>query len=280
MTGKNVATVSKRSQYPIEADAETARLVDALIGFKNSDGTYELTRSLTPAERRQIETRRNSLVDNLAGCRLDDVVDAIIELLMGFESANFQSEESAHSIASQYASVLSSFPAWAVKRACGRWARGDVSPAEVGEKTLSRRSAPSTAQLSITVENIVRHSRQELARLNGTLKAAALPKPPTEAERQAVLPKIRSMLEDVEKRQAESDLADAARRAAADAEQTRRTQAWTRQKMIDEWRALGVKPPEPLFSVAMARSLGYEIMNGVLVRPEPPEPRPAKDMNT
>jgi hypothetical protein len=50
--------------------------------------------------------------------------------------------------------------------------------------------------------------------------------------------------------------------------------------MIDEWRALGVKPPEPLFSVAMARSLGYEIMNGVLVRPEPPAPRPAKDMNT
>lgn len=280
MTGKNVATVSKRSQYPIEPNPETAALVDALVGFKNSDGTYELRRPITQAERRKLEARRNALVDNLGGCRHDDVIDDVIEMLMGFDGANFQSEESAHAIASQYSAVLSSFPAWAVKRACGRWARGEVAPAEVGEKTLSRRAGPSTAQLSITVENIVRASRQELARLNQTLKAAALPKPATDAERAAAAPKIRSMVDEVRARQAESDLEDAARRAAADAEQTRRTQDWTRRKMIDEWRALGVKPPEPLFSVAMARSLGFEIMNGVLVRPREPGPKPDRDMNT
>ena len=84
MPGKNVATVSKRSQYPIEADRETAKLVDGLIGFKNSDGTYELTRALTPAERRQIEARRNLLADNLAPCRPDDIFDDILEMLMGF----------------------------------------------------------------------------------------------------------------------------------------------------------------------------------------------------
>lgn len=277
MTGKNVATVSKRSQYPIEPDRETAKLVDGLIGFKHSNGTYELTRALTPAERRQIEARRNLLADNLAPCRPDDIFDDILEMLMGFGGADYQSEETASAIASQHAAVMATCPVWAVKRALGRWARGEVSAAEIGEKTLSRTRAPSAAQVHITAENVALLHRQELARLNATLKAAALPKPPTEAERQAALPKVRSMLEEVGKRQAENDLEDAARRAAADAEQTRRTQDWTRRKMIDEWRALGVKPPEPLFSVAMARSLGFEIMNGVLVRPEPP---PAKDMNT
>jgi hypothetical protein len=280
MTGKNVATVSKRSQYPIEPDRETAKLVDGLIGFKHSNGTYELTRALTPAERRQIEARRNLLADNLAPCRPDDIFDDILEMLMGFGGADYQSEETASAIASQHAAVMATCPVWAVKRALGRWARGEVSAAEIGEKTISRTRSPSAAQVKLVAEEIARPSRQELARLNQTLRAAAIQKPPTDEQRAAAAPRIKSMLDEVRAKQAESDLVEKARIAAADAEQARRAKEWARARMIAEWRALGVKPPEPLFSVSMARSLGYEILNGVLLRPREPEPKPDRDMNT
>jgi hypothetical protein len=280
MTGKNVATVSKRSQYPIEPDRETAKLVDGLIGFKHSNGTYELTRALTPAERRQIEARRNLLADNLAPCRPDDIFDDILEMLMGFGGADYQSEETASAIASQHAAVMATCPVWAVKRALGRWARGEVSAAEIGEKTISRTRSPSAAQVKLVAEELARPSRQELARLNQTLRAAAIQKPPTDEQRAAAAPRIKSMLDEVRAKQAESDLVEKARIAAADAEQARRAKEWARARMIAEWRALGVKPPEPLFSVSMARSLGYEILNGVLLRPREPEPKPDRDMNT
>lgn len=280
MTGKNVATVAKRSQYPIDPDPASAALVDALVAFKNSDGSYDLRRNMTPAERRQLEARRNALVDNLGGCAAGAVIGDILEMLMGFGSGDFQTEETASAVAAQYAAVLASNPAWAVKRACGRWARGEVSAAEIGERSITRSRPPSAAQVKIVAEEIARVPRQELVRLNQTLKAGARPKPATDEERAAAMPRIRSMLDDVQKRHAEQALEETAARAKENAERDRRLQDWTRQKVRDEWVALGMDPPNPLFSVAMARSLGYEIMRvgerNMLLKPKPPEP-PAKD---
>ena len=128
MTGKNVATVSKRSQYPIVPDPASDALVDALVGFKNADGSYDLRRAMTPDERRRIEARRNVVADNLASCRAGEIVGDILEMLMGFGGGDFQTEETASAVAAQYAAVLSTSPVWAVKRACGRWARGESRP--------------------------------------------------------------------------------------------------------------------------------------------------------
>lgn len=286
MPGKNVATVSKRSQYPIEADRETAKLVDGLIGFKNSDGTYELTRALTPAERRQIEARRNLLADNLAPCRPDDIFDDILEMLMGFGGADYQSEETASAIASQHAAVMATCPVWAVKRALGRWARGEVSAAEIGEKTISRTRSPSAAQVKLVAEELARPSRQELARLNQTLRAAAIQKPPTDEQRAAAAPRIKSMLDEVRAKQAESDLAEQARaaelRASLDRKTRERNEYWIRQEYLD----LGLTPPTPLHSLSTLKSLGYTVENvggrNILMRPESPAPVrvEARDMNT
>lgn len=287
MTGKNVATVSKRSQYPIAADAEIAALVDALVGFKNRDGTYELRRAITAPERRQLEARRNNIVDNLGACNPDAVLDDIIEMLMGFDSANFQNEEAARMVASQYAHVLAPYPSWAVKRACGRWARGEVKPDEIGERSLSRRAAPSTAQVAIVAENIVRPHRQELVRLNQTLKAGSVPKPPTEDERKIAAPRIQSMFEEVAAKGAEADLAEQSRVAAVQAEVARKTRERNEYWIKREYLELGLTPPTPLHSLSTMLSLGYEVRNfggkNVLLRPEPAPPREPKerpDMST
>lgn len=286
MTGKNVATVAKRSQYPIDPDPESAALVDALVAFKNSDGSYDLRRNMTPAERRQLEARRNALVDNLGGCKAGEIVGDILEMLMGFGSGDFQTEETASAVASQYAAVLASNPAWAVKRACGRWARGEVSAAEIGEKTLSRTRAPSAAQVKIIAEKIAQPYRAEALRIGQTLRAGQKPVPPTDEERVAALPRIQKMVENVAKSEAESDLAEQARaaelRASLDRKARERNEYWIRREYLD----LGLTPPTPLRSLSTLKSLGYTVENvggrNLLMRPESPAPVrvEVRDMNT
>ena len=288
MAGTSVAAVSKRSQYPIERSPETEVIVDAVVSFRRPDGSYELRRELDQTERRAIEARRNFVVDNVQGAKPAEIINHVLEMLIGFGGAK-QSEDDARLIATQYAVVLGGLPTWAIKRACMRWAMGQVTPEEIGEKTINRSFAPSAANVRVVAEAIVRPAYQEVARINKT-RAARMVTTATDEQRAEAAPRIQAGAEQVRRVMTEAQRLDRDRDALRQKEIDERALETSQRLIRREYEARGLVPIEKggmLVSLPMLLSLGWTIdHNGireVLVEPAPVPKRkrqPAPDLNT
>jgi hypothetical protein len=90
--------------------------------------------------------------------------------LMGFGGPN-TSQDEAEMIVTQYVTALKGVPHWAVARACMRFASGQVTAQELGEKQFPLGFRPSSAQLAMVARKFVQPLMEEGAKLSALLAA-------------------------------------------------------------------------------------------------------------
>lgn len=147
--------------YPLAHDRavhDTLRML--LTDERDGQGRRVLRVQPNAAERQMLDQRGRLLAEHLAPAKRGDAARAVNGLLLSFGSSRAAGEEEAAAVLTQYVKVLEGMPIWAIKRACGRFERGEVEPSEVQGK-LDRAFAPSTAQLYAVVEKSVRDFHKE-----------------------------------------------------------------------------------------------------------------------
>lgn len=254
-----VVQSSTQSQLVNSKDrGATDHIMDLVVGFRNSDGSYDLKRALTRKERTALETRRAFLVDGMQPAKPAFIIEAVLEMLIGFGGSRADGDD-AKAMAAQYASVLSGLPGWAIKRSCVRWAMGHVSAEEVGEKVLNRTFAPSAALVRRVAEDILQPYKNEIGRINKTLKAK-FEITESDEQRAANWPKIQAGLLETSQRLAEGDLREQQEERERNASAAARSREFCRDLILREYAARGLQPPPgTLVSLPTLLSMGWSI---------------------
>lgn len=242
-----------------------------MLAFRTADGRYELRRPLDRSEKTRLTARRNELVDNLMPARtVHEFQNDLLQMLMGF-GGKVEADDAA-AITAQYSAMLTGLPAWAVRRACQRWGMGQVTPEEIGAKTINFAHRPSSAQVRQVAFGIVQPFTQELARINKTLNGIVQRPEQTPEERERTALAIRQMADEtmarLDQKTAEEQLREAQERARMD----RRARDEHEVALRREYEARGLSPPPgPLVSLPFLLRMGWTIesdgKSNFLVRP-------------
>jgi hypothetical protein len=171
------------SADPIAPDRAIADALDGLLtDEKNRDGRRILAYAL-PAELRSIlQVRLYKLQAALVPGEPGHLAQIVAQMLLGFSSARV-SETNAEAIVTQYVTVLTHLPLWAVQKACKRFAAGRVTKTECPDWKLAY--APSTAHLCRVAEASVHEHWCEEIRINAALNGIPV-YVPSEEERKRV----------------------------------------------------------------------------------------------
>ena len=115
---------------PIAADRSLSDAIDSLLtGDKDREGRSILTFAPNAKLRAQLQIRLEKLQTQILPARGVDLARTVAQMLLGFGSAR-ATEDDAQAVVTQYVTVLSHLPLWAVERACRRFASGSVTKAE------------------------------------------------------------------------------------------------------------------------------------------------------
>lgn len=230
-----------------------------MLAFRTSDGHYELRRPLDREERTRLTARRNLLVDNLQPARhAAEFRDDLLQMLMGF-GGKVEADDAA-AIAAQYSAMLGGLPAWAVRRACQRWGMGQVTPEEIGVKSINFAHRPSSAQVRQVALLIVQPFTQELARINKTINGTVQRPEQTPEERERTANAIRKMADETIARLDQKTAEEQLREAQARERMDRRARDEHEQHLRHEYASRGVEPPPgPLVSLPFLLRMGWTI---------------------
>jgi hypothetical protein len=264
--------------YPPETPADIKAALAVLLNEKDLEGRALLRRSLAEAERAALRARSRALDPWIVKPREGEIEPLLLELSVGLQNRSENDEEAAIRV-SHYAEILADTPLWAIKRACDRFDRGEVSHDELGERLpLLRGRFPSTAHLYRIASAIARpvfHERVTIHEaLNGVVARSGPSTPEERAEVEAARASFNRTVGGL------SELEEAKRQLASES-----VRHATERLRAAEFRRAGLEPPAgSMVSLAMMLRLGWTIIDGpggkkALLRqraakPPAPEPEP------
>lgn len=260
-----------RELYPPETPDDIKSALAVRLPEKDLEGRTLLRRSLAEAERASLRARSRALDPWIVKPREGEIEPLLLELSVGLQG-RAESEEDAAIRVSHYAEILADTPLWAIKRACDRFDRGEVSHDELGERLpLLRGRFPSTAHLYRIASAIARHVFHERITIHEVLNGVvARSGPATEEERAEVEAAREAFTRTVG---GESQLEDAKRQLAS--ENVRKATVEATEKLrLAEFERAGLEPPAgSMVSLAMMLRLGWTIIDGpggtkALLRPK------------
>lgn len=256
MNTEMTAVAKTTELYPIpESNAALALISEVATTELDPMWNYVLRRALTTVDRQILSKRLGEIAPHLGPARYAKVAQAVLSCLVGFASKN-TSDEDAEVIAAQYATMLAGLPLWAIQRACGRFGRGEVEASEVGAKHLDRAFPPSSAQLRMIAEKIVRPFDNEARRIDKALKGTVMKTVVGPAERERVSAKLEGLAGEFKLKAMETE---SEARAVAERKVFERTQ----RAVISEYQAAGVEPVVDgsgmVTSLSLLKSLGWTV---------------------
>lgn len=253
--------------YPIAVDHEASRLI---FGRARRDrdpetGKMVIEEPLSSAERQIVDQRLRELAGPLAPAKPREIAAVISQTFTGLGGEKIESDEELAAIMTQYVKAMAGLPLFAVARACGRFARGEVTAAELGEKELRKGMRPPTSFLRIVAEKIVRPHWDEASVGSMVLNAKIAPPPASEEEMARRAEKAKAAIAEITKKAAERALEDAAKNAVErSAAETRRIER-DRKARIAEYEAKGLDPVfadedhRVVVSLPMMLNMGWRI---------------------
>ena len=274
-----LTTTTTDELYPIPEAPEVRKLIFGMATRdRDENGKMLMLRALTTPEREAISNRMHQLAGPLAPAADGKIKAAINQMFLGLGGSATGDDMEAAAMLAQYVATMRGLPLFAIKQACGRFARGEVTADEVGEERIIKGIRPSTAYLRIVAEKIARRYWDEASVgslvLNGVV---ALPPPvKTEASREHVAKVIKETAaklaeQDLEERK--RDVADGIRR---EDEATRRH----RETILADYEARGLEPvywdpatKKMLVAVSTLLTMGWTIEDGPNDRPVLMRPR-------
>lgn len=249
-------------------DPEFRRFAQGLVdrGEQGFAGALVLPEPLSMPQRERLSIRRNEIEVALVPAEERRLRDAVDQFMVSFGKAATPAE--ADLIARTWCAALAKFPEWAIKKAMGRFMRGEVTAPEIQDKSISRGFAPTTAHVGIVISAILDPYRREIYATNRLLKATVRTVEPTSEQRERGAAILRDIADGIRQRSAARMLSEQEKRA-------------NRPKAIDpeasvlrEYEAEGIEPHRDhgiLISLSILLSRGWTIreINGerVLVRP-------------
>lgn len=265
------------SHHPLADNPQVRALLDGVLTTdRDAAGRNIIRRRLVASERAELTKRGAELADALVSGRYQEIAKAVTQLLAGFPSTRATEQEAA-AIVAQYATSLRGLTTWAVERACGRFARGEVSAEEVGAKRLDRKYPPSSAEVRVIAEKIERPWRMEAWKIGRLLGGSVEMPEASAAERNRVATKFEALKNELAAKIAVTDLEE--REKAA-----RRIRERGQRALEDEYRREGLEPVVTggmVTSLALLRQQGWTIQDvgkgqRALVAPAPtPKYEPA-----
>ncbi|MDO8535055.1 MAG: hypothetical protein Q7S17_10000 [Xanthobacteraceae bacterium] len=242
MTVGGAATSSEL--YPIPDEPEVRRMIFRLARRERdpSSGKMVIEAPLTSIERQQIDRRLHTLAAPLAPAKAGQIRDAVLQMLAGFNTAKTGNDDEAKAITTQYVKAMAGLPAFAVMRACLRFARGEVSADELGEQRIIKGIHPPTSYLRIIAEKIARQYWDEALIGSMLLHAQIAPPPISEGEKERRAAKAQAAKDEIHRASAAIALKDAASDAAKRDSATARRLDRDRQDKIAEYAAAGLDP--------------------------------------
>ena len=255
--------------YPVRPDEGTRRLVDELATTERDEAGRMLSRRpLTVIERQMLVTRIAELSKAVEPATNKELRDAVAQMLSGFPGES--DPTAARAVVAQYVTVLKGLPAFAVRRACLKFARGEVSAEDVGMRRDPRGFAPATDLVRIVSEREARQMMDEHHVVGMLYLSAPMRPEPSPEERARVVEKFADLLWTL-KRTAESE--DERRRREDSIKNRDGLISETGAKLlIDEYRRVGL---EPIFrddgktpvSLDTLRRLGWRVERGADGKP-------------
>lgn len=177
--------------YPLRYDRDVEITLRALLtDERDGQGRRLLAARPDEIEYRRLDTRLRALNEHLAPAKKGDIAKEIGQLLIGFGGGK-SDETAAAAVLTQYTKVLAAMPIWAIKRACGRFERREVTAEEVGGK-LDTAFAPSATQLYTVVEKSVRDFQKERVDILD-VRRGVLEQKISEEERERVAAKMKEL---------------------------------------------------------------------------------------
>lgn len=236
-----VSPASSSELYPVPSEPELTRWMFGR-SRRNRDATGHMLipEPLTALERQTVESRLRALAGPLAPAKRGEIAAAVRETFAGFLA--LEGDAGAAAVVAQYVVTLKGLPLFAIRRACLRFAQGYVTAEELGEKTISNRGRPNTAQLRIVAEAVVRPHWDEASCASLLLGARVEPPEPTPEERARTAAAIEAKHAELTARLAQSNLEEG-QRELADRERARTTAGRRdREAREAEYRARGLEP--------------------------------------
>lgn len=269
--------------YPPAEPADLRKLLDYVLTVqRDSGGRTLLRRALEAPERVSLREREKELLPWLVKPGHQDLKSIMLAMFVGFAQRS-ETEEESEVKALQYAYALSSIPAWAVKRACDRFATGQVTAEEVGEKrALARAYCPSTAHVALVARKFAEPLQRENVRIRAALAGIAPPPVQTDEEHAASAQRVEAMLADTRKHMAVKHLEEAEREARRREERAVETRKRDLEERRAEYLAAGLEPPPVkngiVTSLSMMLHMGWTIGEHsgrrMLIAPPRAAPRP------
>jgi hypothetical protein len=154
--------------FPLRADDAARVIISSVLTDEIEDGKPVLTRSISTSERHILNVRMKQLADALQSAKTTEIRAAVSQMLVGFNKS--ASKDEAQAVVAQYIFALQHLPIWAIKRACGKFARGEVSANDV--EGVNRAFAPTTAQLHQVTTDVAEQWYVEMSNVKRVLIGA------------------------------------------------------------------------------------------------------------
>lgn len=255
MTKTPATSAARRSPdlYPPAKTPEIKQLIDVALVDDNT-----LRRPLRSDDRRALQDRRAMLSRWAIPATPKEIKSTVARCFLGMGGAATTPEE-AQMVMAQYVTELQGLPAWAIERACSKFARGEVRPEDVGAVRIETGLRPSTAHIRIVARDLVRSMDDEL-RMIGKILRASDPIPESTAEDRSAVARRAEAWRKRNGISADEPCSDVDRRAVLD-DLARRM----RVRIQREYEAAGLPVPEdapdrPVRSLSLLLSLGAEII--------------------
>jgi hypothetical protein len=246
-TGTNTAIANRRLSPPRVADLYPLRfdravddvLRQVLTPERDGEGRRIVRAKPDADQDRLLGERLGLLMQHMRAAPKGEIARAVLEMLTGFGSSR-GSEQEAAAVVAQYVSVLQNMPLWAIRRACGRFARGEVQPDEIDGK-LDKAFAPSTAQLHTIVEKTAAPFFEETSKIRDARGGVLEHKPdPVALQRMEV--KAKRWLDRDDEKARELQAAVDRERAGRAERHARELREGNDRMILREYQRLGIEP--------------------------------------
>lgn len=242
MTNPMIDPGTSAELYPIPDETEVRRFIFGRVRRQRDPATGKMVidSHLTTVERELIQKRLRTLAGPLEPAKDGKIRSAVLQMFSGLGGQKVASDEEGAAIVAQYVVTLRGLPLFAIRQACLRFARGEVTAAELGEDTIIKGIRPATAYLRIVAEKVVRPYWDEASL--GSMLLSALVQLPAPAKTEANREEVRKMVEDTARKLAAADEADRRKQVEEGIRREDEHRKRQRQMVLAEYDARGLDP--------------------------------------
>jgi hypothetical protein len=181
-----IAPIKSAEQLPTVFDREADRAIpDRVLAWVSSDGTAEIRRPLTDAERGALERRAGDLRRALVPWSNADrrqLEGELALMLGGYTSMQRLDDVAAQGLVAQYLQLTRDRPFWAVVQVCRKIRTGDAG--------IPTQYCPNEAEFNTLLRRLVQPYERQLLQARRLLDAKVQPPPPPKLTREEIEAKL------------------------------------------------------------------------------------------